>query len=81
MLGEISCFLWMVVIVCIIIFTIMLFAHITGSDDYTTKLNVLFYIIIFVLTIAFITFLISQQHNIKLMNEALERAKSITTNH
>lgn len=81
MLAEISSILWIIVIICVIIFATMMFDHIVGPYDYTTKLNVLFYIIIFGLAIALITFLISQQHNIKLMNEALERAKSITTNH
>ena len=81
MLGEISCFLWMVVIVCIIIFTIMLFAHITGPDDFTSELNILFHVIIFGLAIALIIFLISQHYDIKLMNEALEIAKDIIPNH
>lgn len=77
MLGEISCILWIIVIISIIIFAIMMFAHIAGHDDYTCGLNVLFCIIVFGLAIALITFLISQQDNIKLMNEALERAKGI----
>ena len=81
MLAEISSILWIIVIICVIIFVTMMFAHIVGPDDYTTELNVLFCVIIFGLAIALITFLISQQHNIKLMNEALERAKGIATNH
>lgn len=81
MLAEISCILWIIVIISIVIFVIMLFAHITGPDDYTCELNILFRVIIFGLAIALITFLISQYYNAKLMNEALERAKGITTNY
>ena len=75
MLAEISSILWIIVIICVIIFVTMMFAHIVGPDDFTHELNVLFRIIIFGLTIALITFLISQHHDTKLMNETLERAK------
>ena len=77
MLAEISSILWIIVIICVIIFVTMMFAHIVGPDDYTHELNVLFCVIIFGLAIALIIFLIYQQHNIELMNEALKRAKGI----
>lgn len=80
MLFEISCILWIIVIIDIVIFVTMMHTHITGPDDYTRELNILFRVIIFGLAIALITFLISQHHNVKLINEALERAKCITTN-
>lgn len=81
MLAEISFILWIVVIITFIVFVTMIFAHITGPDDYTHELNILFHIIIFGLAIGFIIFLISQYQTIKLMNEVLEIVKNITTNY